>query len=107
MNYSGILVIAAKGKLDQVVDALNAEPDLEVHQVEKDTGRLIVVQEGVSVKDEIDGLKRIKKIPGIVLAEMVYHYFAESDDDQPETLPDDIDELTGLTGNQVPAYLNE
>ncbi|TNG00421.1 MAG: nitrate reductase formation protein NapD [Gammaproteobacteria bacterium] len=107
MNYSGILVIAAKGKLEQVVDSLNAEPDLEVHQIEEDTGRLIVVQEGESVKDEVNGLKRIKKMPGVVLAEMVYHYFAESADDQPETLPDDIDELTGLKTDDVPAYFNE
>jgi hypothetical protein len=38
---------------------------------------------------------------------MVYHYFAEDGSPAPETIPDDLDELTGLRQSVVPPYLND
>jgi len=107
MNLSGILVVSTPSEIDQLIDTLNAMPDIEVHHVDRDSCKMIAVQEAESINDEIDGLKKIKQLPGIVLAEMVYHYFAEDGSLAPETVPDDLDELTGLSQSVVPTYLNE
>jgi nitrate reductase NapD len=107
MNLSGILVISTPPEIDALVDTLNAIPSLEVHHIDRESSRLIVVQEAESVHDEVAGLKNIKKLPGIVLAEMVYHYFGEGNANAPETIPDDLDEYTGLRQSAVPDYLNE
>ena len=82
-------------------------PTIEVHQVDRDSCKMIIVQEAESINDEVDGLKKIKQLPGIVLAEMVYHYFAEDGSLAPETIPDDLDELTGLRQSAVPSYLDD
>ena len=37
-----------------------------------------------SVDSEVEGLKLIKSVPGVVVAELVYHYFAE---DESNTVP--------------------
>ena len=107
MNLSGILVVSTPAEIDQLIDTLNAIPDIEVHHVDRDSCKMIVVQEAESINDEIAGLKKIKKLPGIVLAEMVYHYFAEDGSLAPETIPDDLDELTGLRQSVVPPFLND
>jgi nitrate reductase NapD len=107
VNLSGILVVTTPSEIDALIDTLNAMPELEVHNVDRESSRLIVVQEAETVHDEVDGLKKIKKLPGIVLAEMVYHYFGDGDALDPETIPDDLDEYTGLRQSAVPDYLNE
>jgi nitrate reductase NapD len=107
MNLSGILVVSTPSEVDQLIDTLNAMPHLDVHHVDRDSCKMIVVQEAESINDEIAGLKKIKQLPGIVLAEMVYHYFAEDGSPAPETIPDDLDELTGLRQSVVPPYLND
>ncbi len=77
MNLSGIFVAARPDRLSSVVADLNALPGVEVHQVEEATGRIVVVQEADDVDAEIEGLKRIQALPHVILAEMVYHYFAD------------------------------
>ncbi|MBE9560843.1 MAG: chaperone NapD, partial [Proteobacteria bacterium] len=76
MNLSGILIISTPSKLDTLIDSLNAMPGVEVHHIDRENNKLIVVQEAEAIHEEVDGLKKIKKLPGIVLAEMVYHYLA-------------------------------
>ena len=107
MNLSGILIISTPSEIDTLIETLNAMPDVEVHHVDRDSNKLIVVQEAESIHNEVDGLKKIKKLPGIVLAEMVYHYLAEDESPAPENIPDDLDEYTGLQQSAVPAYLND
>jgi periplasmic nitrate reductase NapD len=77
VNLSGIVVTAAEGRLDEVVTGLRGLEGVEVRQTDPATGRAVVVQEAASVEAEVAGLVRIKALPGIVAAEMVYHYFAE------------------------------
>lgn len=105
MNLSGILVIAGQRWLAEVIEALKALPGVEVHQVDESTGRIVVVQEAPDIQAEIDGLKRIKALPHVVMAEMVYHYLAE-DERVYEDLPT---ELAGQGGGEgaVPAYLQD
>ena len=79
MNLSGIVVVSAPGRFDDCVTAIAAIPGVEVHHRDPSTHRFIVVQEAASVDDEMAGLLRLKAVPGVVLAEMVYHYFAEGE----------------------------
>jgi len=90
-----------------VCETLNALDGVEVFHTDAAKGRIVVVQEADSVNDEIAGLKRIKKLPHITLAEMVHHYVGDNDDNTPyEAPPEDLDAMTGI-GNAVPAYLND
>src|SRR5512139_3771446 len=77
MNLSGILVRALPAQVDDVVARLRALPGVDVHEVDVPTGRVVVVQEAPTVDDEVAGLARIKSVPGVIAADMVYHYFAE------------------------------
>jgi nitrate reductase NapD len=94
MNLSGILVVAAPGRLAEVAGQLARLPGVQVHQHEAATGRMIVTQEAASVDDEVEGLKRIKAMPGVALAEMVYHYVAE-DPSYLAAEPEDIEARSG------------
>ena len=79
MNLSGILVVSAPGRFDECLAAVAALPAVEVFHRDPSAHRFIVVQEAASVDDEMDGLLRLKAVPGVALAEMVYHYFAEGE----------------------------
>ena len=77
MNISGILVVAHPGRLSHCIDSLHALPGVELHHQDAATGKLIVTLEAESVDAEVEGLKRIKALPDVILAEMVYHYLAK------------------------------
>lgn len=106
MNLSGILVVAQADWKAQVVAALNALPGVEVHQVDESNGRIIAVQEAADIHAEVEGLKRIKALPNVLMAEMVYHYIAE-DEQTYDAMPPELQEAqTGFETCAVPAYLN-
>lgn len=77
MNLSGIVVVAAPGRLEEVVAALPGLPGVEVHHTDAAASRVVVVQEAPSIDDEVDGLTRIRSLPGVASADLVYHYFAD------------------------------
>ena len=92
MNLSGIVVAVPPAKLDEGITALNTINNIEVHQSDESTGQIVIVQEAENVNMEIDGLKKIKALPMVTYAEMVYHYVA--DDQNPDVAPpDDIDSI--------------
>ncbi len=106
MNLSGILVVAQPGSQGMVVSALNALEGVEVHQVDEATGRIVAVQEAEDIHAEIEGVKRIKALPHVIMAEMVYHYLAE-DERIYEAMPPELEEQQdGFETCAVPAYLN-
>lgn len=106
MNFSGILVVARSGQHARVVDALNALEGVEVHQVDEASGRIVAVQEAPDINAEVAGIKRIKALPEVIMAEMVYHYLAE-DDRIYEAMPPELEEQQdGFETCAVPAYLN-
>ncbi len=84
MNVSGILVITPSDRLQDTIRRLNALPGVDVHHTDPETGRIVVTQEADSVHAEVDGLKRIKELPHIILAELVHHHF---EDDQEQIDP--------------------
>ena len=101
MNISGILVIVSPERVDSMVEQLNGMDGIDVHHIETATGRIVITQEAETINDEVDGLKRIRALPGIILAEMSYHNF-EEDTELVDALPADLDDDAN-----IPAFLNE
>ena len=106
MNLSGILVVAKTGAQSSVVDALNALDGVEVHQVDEATGRIVAIQEAKDIHAEIEGVKRIKALPDVIMAEMVYHYLADDDRTYEAMPPELMEPQDGSETCAVPAYLN-
>lgn len=104
MNISGILVVAKPERQADVVGALAGLQGVEVHQVDEASGRIIAIQEAEDIHAEIDGVKRIKALLHVVMAEMVYHYIAD-DDKIYEAIPPELVEQEEACA--VPAYLND
>ncbi|MFA5082126.1 MAG: chaperone NapD [Hydrogenophilaceae bacterium] len=104
MNISGILVVAKQDRQATVVEALAALAGIEVHQVDEASGRIIVIQEAEDIHAEIDGVKRIKALPHVVMADMVYHYIADDDKNYEEIPPELVEQEQACS---VPAYLND
>jgi len=106
VNLSGILVLATPEWRGQVVESLNALEGVEVHQVDEATGRIVAVQEAADIHAEIEGVKRIKALPHVIMAEMVYHYIAD-DKRTYESMPPELEEKQEESDAcAVPAYLN-
>jgi nitrate reductase NapD len=105
MNISGILVVTAPDNMDATVARLQQMEGIDVHHTDAPTGRIIITQEAETIHDEVDGLKQIRTLPGIILAEMSYHHF-EEDHSNADQLPEELDDES-LDTQQVPRYLNE
>jgi nitrate reductase NapAB chaperone NapD len=82
MNLSGIAVVAAPADIDAVVHALAALPGMQVMRVDRDSGRIVLVQEAPAVADEIEGFRAIQRTRGVISADLVCHYFGD------QALPD-------------------
>jgi len=103
MNVSGILVVVPVADVAASVESLAALPGVDVHHVDGRTGRIIVTQEGETVHEEVERLKTIKTLPGVILAEMVHHHF-EDDRETLEGIPAELeDESLGV----VPSMLRD
>ena len=94
MNVSGILVVVPPEYVAASIEILDHLNGIEVHHCDRETGRIIVTQEAETIQAEVDGLKRIKALPHVILAEMVYHCF-EEDSELSGNLPPDLDEYEG------------
>ncbi len=96
MNISSIVVKAAPGKGNAVLEGLRASGLCEVH-FHDDQGRIVVIIEGRSIDEEMEKLKAIQALPSVVAAHLVYAY---SEDE----LARDRDRIS-TSGNAVPAGL--
>lgn len=79
MNLSGILVTADSAALPSVLASLAQLPGVEVRDVDTTLGRIVVVQEAADVGAEVDGFTRIRALPNVINADLVCHYFDDSD----------------------------
>lgn len=96
MNLSGIAVSVSPRNYDETVTRLEELSGVEVHYQDPASARIVLVQEAESVDAEVAGLKQIKAIPGVVVAELVYHYFADDPNlDDPD--PNEFDEASGIS----------
>lgn len=84
MNFSGIVVTADPSHFDAVVAALEAVPGIEVHRCDRTSARIIVVQEAADVHAEVEGFRRIRALPHVRGADLVYHYFGDQTDAEPD-----------------------
>ena len=76
MNISGIVVTTAPECSEAVSEAINALGWARVDHSD-DTGRLIATLEGETTEIEIERLKELKRLPGVLFAEMVVHCFED------------------------------
>jgi nitrate reductase NapD len=104
MNISGILVVVPADRFEDAVVALGALEGVEVHHSDPASGRVVVTLEAETVAAEVEGLKRIKALPFVTLAEMVYHHFEDSTETI-DALPREMDEPGGLPA--VPPLLHD
>jgi nitrate reductase NapD len=109
MNISAILVTTPSSNTENMINMLNELEGVEVFHHDVSTGKLIAIQEAESIHEEVHGLKKIKKLPGIILAEMVHHYFGE---DKNLYHIDELEKMDTSCGSQpgdscVPEYLNQ
>lgn len=105
MNLSGILVVTKPKHLAEVIERLGGLPGVEVHQNDAASGRIVVVQEAEDIQAELDAIKRIKALPHVIMAEMVYHYIAE-DEKAYEAMPPEL-LADGGEACAVPRYLQD
>jgi nitrate reductase NapD len=105
VNISGILIITSPEHSGDVIERLKSMTGIDVHYVDAATGRIVITQEAASISAEVDGLKRIRALPHIILAEMSCHYF-EEDRELMDAIPAELDDEV-LESGSVPASLNE
>jgi len=105
MNISGILIITPPEHSGDVIERLKGLTGIDVHYVDAATGRIVITQEAASISAEVDGLKRIRALPHIILAEMSCHYF-EEDRELLDAIPAELDDEV-LESGSVPTCLNE
>ena len=109
MNISAILVTTKPENTDNMIETLNQISGIEVYHHEHATGKIIVIQEAETIQQEVDGLKNIKKLPGIILAEMVEHYFGDDTNLYPDSELSKMEATCGIPGGDscIPDYLNQ
>lgn len=104
MNISGIVVVTPPARLRETIEALRGLPGVQVYHQDAPSGRIVVTQEAPDIDAEVQGLRLIKALPGVTMAEMVYHHFEEDQGEftgLPEELPGDEPRL------RVPASLRD
>ena len=72
MNLSSILVVTTPPHFDSTVEILSDIDGLDVFYCDALNSRIILTQEAENIDREIEGLQRIKSLPHVVAAEMVY-----------------------------------
>jgi len=83
LHISGLSVVARPGQLDTAADAIAELPGAEIYARDPETDRLVVVQDLPSVKEHMEGLRRIQALPQVLVAELVYHR-SEPDEEREE-----------------------
>jgi len=104
MNLSGIAVSMSPQDYAETVTRIEGLSGVEVHYRDPAGARVVLVQEAETVDAEVEGLKQIKAIPGVVVAELVYHYFAD-DPNLDDPASTEFDEASGIS-NSVLQRLN-
>jgi nitrate reductase NapD len=77
---SGLVVRTTPDRFDAVLAALGTLPGISVHHTDAATARIVVVQDAPSVGAEMDGMRAIQSLPGVVDASLVYHYLGDGGD---------------------------
>lgn len=73
-SIASLLVRATPATLLDVLDRVRGLPGVDVHHVEQDAGRAVCTLETEGSDDEAARLDDIRRTPGVLTAELVYHY---------------------------------
>lgn len=73
-SIASLLVRATPAVLPAVLDQLARLPGIEVHHIDTDAGRAVLTLETDALSDEAARLEDIRRTPGVLTAELVYHY---------------------------------
>ena len=85
MNISGVLITTAPESIPSISQSINAFSWAQTHHSDA-SGRMIVTIEAETTGEEIERLKTLKQLEGVLFAEMVVHCF----EDEVEPDPQDI-----------------
>ena len=72
-HYSGIMVVARPGRLRACEDAIRQSGLAEIHHDDPESGRIIAVLETATLEEQPEALRRIRALPDVLLAELVYY----------------------------------
>jgi len=73
-SIASLLVRATPATLPDVLDRLSGLPGVDVHHVEQEAGRAVLTLETEGGGDDAARLDDIRRTPGVLTAELVYHY---------------------------------
>jgi nitrate reductase NapAB chaperone NapD len=73
-SIASLLIRATPAALPDVLDRLSGLPGVDVHHVEREAGRAVLTLETEGAGDEAARLDDIRRTPGVMTAELVYHY---------------------------------
>ena len=82
MHYSGILVITDPGRMNDCAGQIDDLAGVEVRLRYPDEDRMILVQESATAEEQEQGLRAIRAIPGVQLANPVYVMGSETEEIQ-------------------------
>ena len=74
MQYSGVLVVTSPHAFGPCMEALARISGVDVHHAYPDRGRAVVVLETESLEDQKRTFRVIQEAPGVLTADLVYHY---------------------------------
>jgi len=74
VHYSGVLILVSPGRLGECVRELDALSGVEIRFRYPESGRIIAVQESETAESQEDGLRRIRALPQVMSAGLVYHH---------------------------------
>ena len=77
MQISGIAIAVPESEMGSCLENLRALDGVEVHHAFPEHGKIVVVQETETREQQEAGLRRIQALPGVLTAELVYHYLDE------------------------------
>ena len=98
MNISAILVATTPEYLEQLKVEIDAIEWAEVHHVEEQ-GRMIITIEGKDLDEDLERIKFLNTLPGVITASMIQYYF----EDEMEGMWESVH---SKDPNTIPAYLD-
>jgi nitrate reductase NapD len=78
MNISGVMVQTLPENREKVAKRLAQLEGVEIHASEDN--KIVATIEDVSSNDEVTAIGDLLEMPGIIAANMIYHYFEEETD---------------------------
>ncbi len=76
MNYSSVIITTHPTQLDTVLSALPAI-GLDIHHIDRDGDRLVVVIEAETTTKEADIFNQVRRTPGVVDVSLMNHFFED------------------------------